>query len=102
MLFCGPKVYTIDDTLTSIVAPATGPEVNPWTISAFTNDIALVGSRVVTVTSTLQDYPTVPAVTVTFNLVVIDNCETAVLQPQSLQDMFYGLFYSTNPAEQTF
>lgn len=100
---CGQKQYTTDKPLlTSILSPISAPESSPWTISAFTNDPLKVGSHVVTISSSLKNFPGVPSVTVSFTLVVIDDCETAVVQAQSLANMSYVLMYATEPTIQAF
>ena len=76
--FCGQKVYVISDPITSIASPLSNlPDTDPWTIAAFTNALAQVGSHTVTITCNLASYPAVTAASVTFKLTVIDHCVTA-------------------------
>lgn len=89
------------DPITSIVPPSSGlTNTDMWTISAVTNSIAQVGVHVVTVTATFTNYPSVPAKTVTFNLTVIDNCATALLNNKSqvLNAMVYVPLTATVPS----
>ena len=63
-----------------LVPPVSGlVNIDPWTISAMTGDKTLVGTIVVSFTVKLDVYSTVPALTINFNLIIVDRCETATL-----------------------
>ena len=97
--FCGNKAYTSSDTLATIIPPATLPNTEPWTISAFTNDPLQVGARLVSITASLVSYPLVTPVVVIFTLTVVDDCETALVQNggQTLKKMSYLPMFSETP-----
>jgi hypothetical protein len=46
-------------------------------VSVFTNDPQYINTYVVTITISLQDYPAIPSVTKTFNVII--NCSVATL-----------------------
>ena len=103
--FCGPKQYTISNAMTQIAQPVSNlVDTDPWTISAVANTNTLVASYVVTVTASMSNYSGVAAKSVTFNLLVIDNCATAQVtsQNQVLNDMIYVPLVSISSSEQTF
>lgn len=102
---CGDKIYTSSEPLAVVVAPASGLlNTDLWTISSMTNDIALVGTYIVTVTVDLVNYPSPTPLIVTFTLTVYDPCETAVLDTvgQSLTPVSYLVMLAPGPSTTTF
>jgi hypothetical protein len=64
----------------------------------------MVGISLVTMTVSIIDYPKVASAQVTFNLTVINNCQTAKISSnaQSLAKMIYYPMISTAPTIQVF
>ena len=82
--FCLEWKYELSTPITYVTAPATSLSIaDLWTISAITPDKAYVKMHTVTLTASLISYPGVTAQSVTFNLTVIDNCETAKLTSEN-------------------
>jgi hypothetical protein len=52
-------------------------DTDPWTISAYTTDINLVGVRTVIVAASFENYPALTAVTASFKLTVVGVCLNA-------------------------
>ncbi len=76
--------YELSTPITYVTAPTTSLSIaDLWTISAITPDKANVGMHAVTLTASLISYPGVTSKSVTFNLTVIDNCETAKLTSEN-------------------
>jgi hypothetical protein len=78
--------------------PASGlVNIDPWIISAVTNDINLVGEIPVTFTVKLTSYNSVPFLKISFNIFVGDRCSTATIdnKGQNLSKMSFVARFPT-------
>lgn len=102
---CGNKTFVSDEVLVNVVPPASGWMNNDtWHTSSWTDDITKVGIYPVTITARLEDYPGIPPVTASFTLTVIDECETAIIDPlgQTMVPPTHTVMISTEPTNTTF
>ena len=102
---CGPKTFVANDPKVVIAQPPSGlVNTDSWTISCVTNDILLVGVYTVTITGSVVNYPTVVPLPMTFTLTIIDNCETAVLDPmgQMLPIIQFVVMLAAGPTDTPF
>ena len=89
-----------NQALAVVSPPASGlGNVDPWTISSVTNNIALVGTYTVSITISLISFPTVTPCIATFLLTVYDKCATALIDnlSQSLNLASYIVTIATGP-----
>jgi hypothetical protein len=100
---CGPRVYTIIEAkpagFTTIIPPAAGQEyTSAWTLSELSNSQTDVGSWTMTLSVTLQNYPSVPAATKVTTATVLDPCASATINTQALiTTLTYQITFNSSP-----
>jgi len=84
---------------TTITSPAPlNPQTNDWTLTFKTNNLAVVGVYTVTLKATLQLYPSVPAITTSFQVTVLHICATTTITSKPWTPIPYQITYGvTSP-----
>lgn len=85
--YCGPRTYSLVGSpgFVTIVSPAPANEfTSAWSLVCLSTNLADVGIQTVILQATLQNYPSVPAVTKSFTVTINHICSTTSINSQTL------------------
>ena len=90
---CGPLQYTIVEgySFVSLIPSVSGNNIDPWTISVTTTSLADIKTHTVTLKTTLVNYPTVTAVSLTFSLEIMHPCVLTVINAAAISAMTFTI-----------
>ena len=84
---CGPRTYQILPIGFATLVPTINEYTDVWALSIFTKDLKAPSYLKMTVTTTLQNYPSVQAVSITFDLYLLNPCLMTKLSFPDVSDM---------------
>ena len=90
---CGSLQYTIVEgySFVSLIPSVSGNNIDPWTISVTTTSLADIKTHTVTLKTTLVNYPTVTAVSLTFSLEIMHPCVLTVINAAAISAMTFTI-----------